>query len=160
MARSHLRLHRQAGLRDFASVESASKNPGGCMVNATRKWRIWVTVAIAAVAASCGRDPSSPDARSLSMRANILDSFSVLITPTHSVPPRVQCHWTATVTGGVSPYHYAWTANNIPVGLDSPNLAFTNNGGSFHLVVTVTDATTAQTFDSKVITVFSGATCT
>lgn len=129
------------------------------MVNVTRKWRIWGTLIVATVVASCGQNPSGPDASSLSVRANILDSFSVLITPTHSVPPHVQCHWNATVTGGVSPYHYAWTANNVPVGGDSPNLAFTNNGSSFRVLVTVTDATSAQTWDSKVITVAVGATC-
>ena len=118
-----------------------------------RVWRICGILLGVAIASGAATHPGSPKVKAASSSHKEVAALSVIITPTTSVPSHVQCHWTATPSGGTGPYDYAWTANNTPVGDGTSVLAYTNNGGAFHLVVTVTDATSAQAFDSKVITI-------
>lgn len=128
------------------------------MENTTRTWRICAVLFAAAIATGAATYPVGPKVKATSLSHTDVTTLTVAITPTHQVPAHVQCTWTATPSGGTAPYHYAWTANNSAVGTDSPTLAYTNGGGPFRLMVTVTDATTAQAFDSKIITI-GGSTC-
>jgi hypothetical protein len=86
-------------------------------------------------------------------------TLTVLITPGNSVPANTLCHWHATPSGGTAPYQYAWTVNNSPAGNGSDVLAYLNNGSAFRVFVTVTDATTAQANDSKVISITVTESC-
>jgi hypothetical protein len=129
------------------------------MDNIARRWGICVALLAAAIATSAATRPASPDIRAVSVWARNVRTLSVLITPATSVPPNVPCTWTATPSGGTSPYHYAWAVNNSAIGTDSPTLSYTNNGGSFRIQVFVTDQTSAQANDSKIISVFSEAHC-
>jgi hypothetical protein len=127
------------------------------MENTTRTWRICAVLLAVAIATSAATQPASHNVKAASISPSAVATLTVLITPPDPVPAHMLCHWTATPSGGTSPYHYAWTVNNSAVGTDAPALAYTNNGSGFRLQVVVTDATSAQAFDSKIITM--GGTC-
>jgi len=148
-------------LSRFATAKSSIQpQTGASMNNIARRWAIGATLLAATMAASPAENqPASPDVRPVSTRVSDKVSFSVNITPASPVPPNVTCTWTANVSEGTSPYHYAWAVNNSPVGYDSQYLSYTNNGGAFRIQVFVTDATSAQTNDSKIMTISSGGSC-
>src|SRR3954468_7452225 len=124
------------------------------MIIASRRLRVCAALVVAAVATSAARNqPPRPDARVSSAPVLSVRTLSVSITPNGAVPSHTQCTWTATVSGGVAPYHYAWTVNNVAAGTDSQFLQYTNNGNPFRVFVTVTDANSAQAIDSNVMSV-------
>jgi hypothetical protein len=120
--------------------------------NARRTLSICAVLLVAAIAAGAENRPARLDAKAASKPAR-KHTLSVDISPNGSVPAHATCHWTATVSGGVSPYHYAWTANNTPVGSDLPNLTYTNNGGPFRILVDVTDSNGGFAEDSNIMTI-------
>ena len=117
-----------------------------------RTLSICAALLVAVIAASAENRPARLDAKAASTPAKH-HTLSVNITPNGSVPAHATCHWTATVSGGVAPYHYAWTANNTPVGSDLPNLTYTNNGGPFRILVDVTDQNGDFAEDSNIMTI-------
>jgi hypothetical protein len=130
------------------------------MNSIARKWGICAAVLVVAIATTAANQLASPDIKALSVSARDVGTLSVLITPASPVPPNTYCTFTATPSGGTSPYHYAWAVNNSAIGTDSQYLSFTTPGpGGFRIQVTVTDQTSAQASDSKIISVTSGATC-
>lgn len=125
------------------------------MMNVARRLGVGAALLGAMIAVSAARN-QSPGAGLEHIR-NIA-TLAVAVTPNGAVPSYVQCTWTATVTGGVAPYHYAWTVNNVPMGSDSPYLQYTNNGSAFRVLVTVTDQNAEQAWDSNVMSVW-GSSC-
>ena len=126
------------------------------MGNAGRKWAISALVLLGAAATTGAAKQIAlkPVTDSAYRRA----TFTVAITPTHAVPAHTTCTWTANVSGGTAPYSYAWQINNSPIGFDSPTLSYTTGSSGFRIFVTVTDATSAQAVDSKIITL-GGSSC-
>jgi hypothetical protein len=121
--------------------------------NTGRTLSICAALLVAVIAASAENRPARVDAKAASTPAKN-HTLSVDITPNGSVPAHATCHWTAAVSGGVAPYHYAWTANNTPVGSDLPNLSYTNNGGPFRILVDVTDQNGDMGEDSNIMTIY------
>lgn len=124
------------------------------MTRVGRNWMVCALVLAGAFAASGAAKAGQAAFAGLTDHS----SFTVAITPTHSVPAHTTCTWTANVSGGTAPYSYAWEVNNSPVGFDYPSLSYTTGGSGFRIFVTVTDATSAQAVDSKIITV-GGSSC-
>ena len=85
-------------------------------------------------------------------------TFPVSITPNGSVPLHVSCTFTANVSGGTPPYHYAWKVQNVAYGSDSPTISYSSNGGGFHVEVNVTDANSDTGYDSNIMTT-GGSRC-
>jgi Flp pilus assembly protein TadG len=121
--------------------------------NTGRRLSICATLLVAVIAASAENQPAGPDAKAASTPAKNLTTMSVNITPNGSVPAHATCTWTATVSGGVSPYHYAWTVNNASVGFDSQFLQYTNTGSPFRVLVNVTDQNGDFASDSNIMTI-------
>jgi hypothetical protein len=142
----------------FVDLEAAQILPsprGFSMNNVARRWSACVALSLAAVGVSAARNQ---DVKAVSEQARHVGSLFVSITPNGSVQSHATCTWTANVTGGVAPYHYAWTINNVPAGFDSQFLQYTNNGSAFRVLVTVTDDASAQAWDSNVMSV-GGTSC-
>jgi hypothetical protein len=59
----------------------------------------------------------------------------------------------ATVTGGIAPYHYAWTVDGTAVGTDSPTFTQSMAVGSHTIALTVTDSTSTAANASVSVTV-------
>jgi hypothetical protein len=131
------------------------------MARITRRWAIGAALLVATIAASRAENqPVNPDVKSASTRVSEVGLLSVLITPANPVPPNTYCIFTANVSGGTAPYHYQWAVNNSPIGSDSQWLNYlTPSGGGFRIQVFVTDATSAQASDSKIISISSIASC-
>jgi hypothetical protein len=127
------------------------------MERPARTWSICAALLAVSIGTSAATLPLHSDVQAVSALPKDVGTLTVLITPATSVPAHTFCHWTATPSGGTGPYHYEWTVNNSPVGDDNSVLAYTNNGSAFRVFVTVTDATTAQATDSKIITI--GGSC-
>jgi hypothetical protein len=124
-----------------------------------RKWGICAAVLAVAIATSAAKQLVSPETRAVSVSARDVGTLSVEITPASSVPPYTYCTFTATPSGGTSPYHYAWAVNNSPIGTDAQYFQYMTGSGAFRIQVFVTDQTSAQASDSKIISVSSGASC-
>jgi hypothetical protein len=101
---------------------------------------------------------SSLHARSNGSRASHTLTFPVSITPNGNVPLHVACTYTANVSGGTAPYHYAWKVQNVAYGSDSPTISYSSNGGGFHVEVNVTDANNDTGYDSNIMTT-GGSSC-
>lgn len=74
-----------------------------------------------------------------------------------TVQPFSQCLYQALVQGGTSPYNYAWQADGVPVGDNSPFYRHPAGTNSFTLQVTVTDAAGSTGGNILEVTVSSGA---
>jgi len=89
------------------------------------------------------------------------DTYSASISGPSQVKPFVTCTWSASVTGGVSPYSYSWQA--VSTSGSGQWFDFQNsvvNGGSFAVYLTVTDATGRQVSTSRNVLVRNTApTC-
>src|SRR4029077_6813053 len=120
--------------------------------NIGRTLTICAALLVAVIAASAENRPPRLDAKAASAPAKN-HTLSVNITPNGNVPAHATCTWTATVSGGVAPYHYAWTANNTPVGSDQPNLGSANNGSPFRILVEVSDQNNNMAEDSIIMTI-------
>lgn len=120
--------------------------------NTARTLSICAALLVAVIAARAESRPARLDAKPASAFAKH-HTLSVNITPNGSVPAHATCTWTAAVSGGTPPYHYAWTANNSPVGFDSPNLSYQNNGSAFRILVDVTDSNNDMGEDSNIMTI-------
>lgn len=125
------------------------------MTTAGRKWSIATLGLLLAFATTAAAGNGTFDR---APRLGLGSTFTVSITPTHSVPAHTTCTWTANVSGGTAPYSYAWEINNSPIGSDSPTLSYTTGTMGFRIFVIVTDATSAQATDSKIITI-GGSSC-
>jgi hypothetical protein len=151
-------MRRQTPTLRFRACEYPTQSAnGGTMKYASGKWRICAAVFVIAIAASCTENqPVSPAVKVATPPAKVVTS---LISGPWNAPLFSTCHWSASTSGGVSPYHYAWTVNNSPVGTDSPNLSYTNTVGAFRLLVTVTDQNGDMGSDSKIISNGSTPPC-
>lgn len=89
-----------------------------------------------------------------------IEVYNVSISGPTSVQPFATCEWTASVSSGTAPYTYAWQA--VSSNGTAQYFDFMNDGGSFAVQLTVTDATGAQVAAiNKNVTVSSSApTCT
>jgi len=66
-------------------------------------------------------------------------SVSVGITGPSRVPAHRYCTWTATASGGATPYAYSWLVNGNPAGNDS-SLAITTPSSGFTISVVAVDS--------------------
>jgi hypothetical protein len=123
-----------------------------------RSWAIYLTVLAAIAVASQVTKAANPHARGIAARASHSITFPVSITPNGSVPLHVSCTYTANVSGGTAPYHYAWKVQNVTYGSDSPTISYSSNGGSFHVEVSVTDANSDTGYDSNIMNT-GGSSC-
>jgi len=128
------------------------------MINSGKKLTIVAGLLVSAIAASGASTLRAYHSHGVA-RLTETRTIAVNIQPAHSVPPNTYCTFTANVSGGVAPYHYAWYANNSPVGFDSPQLSYLTGTSGFRLQAFVTDANNDQGNDSKIITIYSLATC-
>ena len=86
-------------------------------------------------------------------------SLDVSITGPSRVNPNVYCYYSATVSGGVQPYSYAWMQGSTVIGTDEWVDAYTGNS-NFLLSVTATDAGGAWGSAQRSVTVTPSApTC-
>ena len=128
------------------------------MGNVGRRWTISAFLLAAAVAVSGTMNRASLYARAVSAPSHVAGTLSVSITPNGSVPSHATCIFTANVSGGSSPYHFAWSVNNSPIGSDSQTVSYTNNGSSFRIDVQVTDNLGDQGYDSNIMSI-GGTNC-
>jgi subtilisin family serine protease len=85
---------------------------------------------------------------------------TVSIGGSPSVKPNVLCGWTASVSGGLPPYHFNWTVNGTQlVGQYLSSMTYTNTGSNFTIGVTVSDAVGGTASSTRNITVSPTAKC-
>ncbi len=82
--------------------------------------------------------------------------FTVTISGPTEVQPYVTCLYQALPLNGTPPLSYAWTADGVAVGADSPYYYHTTGANAFELGVTVTDAQ-GIAWNSLAVTVSVGA---
>lgn len=84
-----------------------------------------------------------------------LSDLAVSIWGPSSVRPNVSCFWEANpVSGGTSPYGYAWSRTGSS-STGSLSYFYTSSGSNFTVYVTVTDALGTQRTANKSVTVSS-----
>lgn len=86
--------------------------------------------------------------------------FSVTIAGTTEISASTGCSWYAGVGGGgTPPFSYAWTVDGDPIGDDSAELWYVNDGSPFVLEVTVTDAMGNGVIDDHQVSIDPNAYC-
>lgn len=127
------------------------------MGNVGRKWAVCALLLAGAVTATGATKAARLRPRAVSTQSVQTRTFFVSITPNGAVPSHASCIFTANVSGGTAPYHYAWAVNNSPIGSDAQAVSYTNNGTGFRIDVNVTDNTGDTGYDSNIMTI--GGSC-
>lgn len=117
-------------------------NQGGWVQSATGHSP---TIALRNVAVQAADPPPPPT-----------DPLTVDIYGSSAGEAYTSCTFFAAASGGASPYSYQWYVDGWPVGSDSYELMYTNQGYSYTVSVVVTDANLSQTSDSHYVTISSG----
>jgi subtilisin len=85
----------------------------------------------------------------------------VSVTGTDQIGPYISCSWYASAQGGIPPYTYSWSVNLQPVGGNSVQLTYTNQGGiSFAIDLAVTDGYGQIAYGMHYVAVTPGHECT